>query len=177
MLMDIDFDVSTAVAEHPPVSVETYYHVQQFLYNEARLLDGRQWPEWLELWTPDGMYWMPREYGQESPYDHISMCWENAVMREVRVHTLEHGRAWAQQPITHATRIVGNVMVDGIRSDGCLVVHSAFHTTAWRKDELLHLAGSYTHVLEPRDDTWRIKLKRVDLVDCDAAHGSIQLYM
>lgn len=177
MLMDIDFDVSTEVAERTSITPETYFRVQQFLYNEARLLDGRLWPQWLELWTADGMYWMPREYGQESPYNHISFCWENATMREVRVSTLEHGRAWAQQPITHTTRLVGNVMVDGIRNDGCWVVKSVFHTTAWRKDEQLHLAGSYTHVLEPHGDTWRIKLKRVDLVNCDAVHGPIQLYM
>jgi hypothetical protein len=30
-----------------------------FLYREARLLDDRQWDEWLECYSPKVEYWMP----------------------------------------------------------------------------------------------------------------------
>ena len=32
--------------------------VEQFLYREARLLDERRFPEWLELLADDVRYWM-----------------------------------------------------------------------------------------------------------------------
>ncbi len=34
-------------------------HVRQFLYYEARLLDDRQWDEWLSCYSPQVVYWMP----------------------------------------------------------------------------------------------------------------------
>ena len=36
----------------------TIREVEQFLYREARLLDERQFHEWLELFTDDVRYWM-----------------------------------------------------------------------------------------------------------------------
>lgn len=33
--------------------------IEQFLYREARLLDDRQFQEWLDLLTDDIRYWMP----------------------------------------------------------------------------------------------------------------------
>ena len=38
---------------------EIIREVEQFLYREARMLDNRQFHEWLELFTDDVRYWMP----------------------------------------------------------------------------------------------------------------------
>src|SRR5690606_688641 len=90
MLFDIDFDVSTDQKKAIAVPLETYHRVQQFIYNEARLLDERQWRSWLDLWTEDGMYWIPQQHNQPSPYDHISLCWDNGMLRELRIRTLQN---------------------------------------------------------------------------------------
>ena len=37
----------------------TYENLLAFLYREARLLDDKQWEEWLQLYAPDVEYWMP----------------------------------------------------------------------------------------------------------------------
>jgi benzoate/toluate 1,2-dioxygenase beta subunit len=37
----------------------TYEDIAAFLYREARLLDDRQWDEWIECYAPDATYWMP----------------------------------------------------------------------------------------------------------------------
>ncbi|HLU19752.1 MAG TPA: aromatic-ring-hydroxylating dioxygenase subunit beta [Pusillimonas sp.] len=177
MLFDIDLDVSAVPAKDVTVPLETYHRIQQFIYHEARLLDERQWQAWLDLWTDDGMYWIPQQHDQNSPFDHISLCWDNGMLRELRLRTLDHPRNWAQQPITHATRVVGNVMVDGTDPDGCLIVRSAFHMTEWRKDQPRHMAGSYIHKLVTHEDSWRIRLKQVNLVNCDAVHSAIQVYI
>lgn len=176
MLFDIDFDVSTDSKTDITVPLETYHRIQQFIYHEARLLDERQWQPWLDLWADDGMYWIPQQHGQPSPYDHISLCWENHMLRELRLRTLENPRNWAQQPITRSSRVVSNIMIDGTDADGCLIVRSAFHMTEWRKDDLRHMAGSYIHKLITHEEGWRIRLKQVNLVNCDAVQGAIQVY-
>ena len=37
----------------------SYEALQAFLYREARLLDDKQWDEWLQLYAPDAQFWMP----------------------------------------------------------------------------------------------------------------------
>jgi len=177
MLFDIDFDVATDSVKPVNTPMETWHQVQQFIFHEARLLDERRWQEWLDLWTDDGMYWIPQEHGQTSPYDHISLCWENKILREMRIRTLTNERNWAQQPVTHSSRVIGNVMIDGTDSEGYLVVRSAFHLTESRKDETRYVAGSYIHKLASTDGGWRIRLKQVNLVNCDGTHKSIQAHI
>lgn len=177
MLFDIDFDVASGNAKAVTTPPDTYHEIQRFIYNEARLLDERKWDDWLALWTEDGMYWIPQQPGQASPYDHISLCWDNKMLRELRMRTLTNARNWAQQPITHTSRVVGSVMIDGTDSEGYLVVRSAFHLTEWRKGDARQLAGSYIHKLASTDDGWRIRLKQVNLVNCNDTHGAIQVYI
>ncbi|WP_241630585.1 aromatic-ring-hydroxylating dioxygenase subunit beta, partial [Rosenbergiella nectarea] len=33
--------------------------ISQFLYREARLLDDREWDEWIKCYHPKVVYWMP----------------------------------------------------------------------------------------------------------------------
>jgi benzoate/toluate 1,2-dioxygenase beta subunit len=125
MLLDLDFDVSTDGLSPADVPADAYHRIAQFLYREARLLDERRYADWQALWTADGMYWMPRAPGQQSPYDHISLFWEDRMLRDVRIRRLEHPR---------------------------------------------QLAGRYTHKLAAEGEGWRIRMKRVDLVNCDDVH-------
>ena len=37
----------------------TLEQVRQFLYYEARLLDDRQWDQWLTCYSPKVVFWMP----------------------------------------------------------------------------------------------------------------------
>lgn len=38
-----------------------------FVIREARMLDELRLNDWLELFTDDGHYWMPLEWGQTDP--------------------------------------------------------------------------------------------------------------
>ena len=62
---------------------------------------------------------------------------------------------------------------------GVWTTHTAFHYVETRRDEQTLYAGWATHTLVTAGDsgTLRIKLKRVDLVNCDAAFGNMQLFM
>ncbi|ABM57746.1 aromatic-ring-hydroxylating dioxygenase subunit beta [Verminephrobacter eiseniae] len=179
MLLETDFDVSTADLRPVAWSLEQQHRLQQFLFAEARLLDERRLTDWLNLWTDDGMYWVPQAQQQDNPYDHISLAWEDRMLREIRVRRLSDARNWSQQPATHTTRMVGNISAAGLDGADNLVAHSVFQMSEWRniRDMPLHqVAGRITHKLASHGDTWRIRLKRVDLVNCDAVHGMLQAF-
>ena len=56
-------------------------------------------------------------------------------------------------------------------------LYTPFHYVETRMDEQNLFAGWARHSLVTVDGKLRIKLKRVDLVNCDAAFGNIQLFM
>ncbi|MDA0575948.1 aromatic-ring-hydroxylating dioxygenase subunit beta [Burkholderia gladioli] len=176
MLRDPTFDLSTEpVSALAAEDMALRAQVEQFLYREARLLDTRAFDAWLDLWTPDGMYWLPHEPGQASPHDHISLFWEDATLREVRARRVSNARNWSQQPPTRTARLVGNVMLDGRDAQGRLVVHSTLVVHEWRLGQRT-LAGLVTHKLDTGEG-WKIYLKRVDLVNSTDAFANLEVFV
>ena len=47
--------------------------IEQFLYDEADLLDRPDLDAWIDLYTEDGTYWMPVDEDQSDPINHISL--------------------------------------------------------------------------------------------------------
>jgi benzoate/toluate 1,2-dioxygenase beta subunit len=150
--------------------------VEQFLFHEARLLDERRWDEWLELFTPDGMYWAPLERGQTDPVNRVSLFYENAMLRSVRARRLKERNAWSQQPVAQTQHLVGNVQIEATEG-ASVTVRSAFQMIEWHRAEQRLLGGSYTHSLLREGDGFKIALKRVDLVNCDAIHDALELFL
>lgn len=150
---------------------------EQFLFMEARLLDERRWQDWLRLFTEDGMYWVPLVRGQTDPLSHASLYYEDALLREVRARRLEEQRAWSQQLRTSTARIIGNVQLLPPTGGADLVVTSTFHLLEWRQPGPRLMGGFYTHQLKRQDGGFRILLKRVDLIDCESAHESLEVFV
>jgi benzoate/toluate 1,2-dioxygenase beta subunit len=150
--------------------------VSAFLFHEARLLDARRWHEWLELFTPDGMYWAPLTHDQPDPVNHVSLFYEDAMLRDVRARRLEEKRAWSQQPVTQAARIVGNIIVLSAQDD-VFIVGSTFHMLEWRRQEHRMLGGQYTHTLRRSGNSWRIALKRIDLINREGVQDTLETFL
>lgn len=176
-LLDRAFDVSVAPVAGAELPAAALRGVEQFLFHEARLLDERRFGEWLALWTEHGRYWVPRFHGQADPFEQISLFWEDAMLREVRVRRLENARNWSQQPPTRSARVLGNVSVEGLDAAGHLIVRSVFQLTEWRLAQR-QLAGTVHHKLAATEaGHWKIVLKRVDLVNCDDVHGNLEVFI
>ena len=176
-LLDRRFDVSVQPASGARLGPEALRSVEQFLFHEAALLDDRELDAWLELWDADGRYWVPRFAGQAEPFTQISLFWEDRVLRETRVRRLANPRNWSQQPPARCSHLVGNVSVRGLDAEGCLIVRSSLLYTEWRLEQR-QFAATVHHKLRARDDgSWCMRLKRVDLVNCDAMLGNLELFV
>lgn len=177
MLFDATFDLSTQIAKQVPVSEALRVEIEHFLFREARLLDSRNFDGWLELWMTNGMYWMPHEPDQKNPRDHISLFWEDATLRGVRVRRITNPRNWSQQPVTRTARVIGNVMIDGTDEAGRLIVHSTFSLAEWRNGQR-QLAGVTTHKLVAQEEGgWKIYLKRVDLINAADVFANLEMFV
>ena len=153
-----------------------------FVYAEARMLDELRFEDWLNLYTEDGYYWMPLAHGQTDPKLHASLMYEDKLLLRVRVERLAGQRTFSQQPKSRCHHLLQAPTVehghpDAAPAEGRHVVRTAFHYVETRHDAQTLYAGWATHQLVEQDGALRIRLKRVDLVNCDSAFGNIQLFM
>jgi len=140
---------------------------EEFLVHEARLLDEAQFDDWLALFTPDAQYWVPSEPGQESPHDTVSLIYDDRRLLETRVRRLASPRIYSQEPRSRTSRIVANVTLEETGPDH-VTLRSKFMMIEFRRNEQRLFGGTCLHRLTRRDGTLRIRVKRVDLVNCDA---------
>jgi len=141
--------------------------IQHFLIEEARILDERRWEDWLALFTLNATYWVPIQENQESPRTTISLMYDDRQLLETRVRRLVAGKLHTQTPVARTSRIVVNATIEG-EEDGAVKVRSKFQITEYRRDKQRYFAGTLWHVLEPKDDSFLIRSKKVELVNCDS---------
>ena len=141
---------------------------EAFLIEEARLLDEGQFDAWLALFTPDARYWVPSQPAQTSPFDTVSLMYDDRRLLETRVRRLADPRIYSQEPRSRTSRIVTNVNLGPDSSEPGQIVRSKFILVEYRRETQRLFAGTFTHRLVGDGGTPRIAMKRVDLVNCDA---------
>ncbi|MEE2997619.1 MAG: aromatic-ring-hydroxylating dioxygenase subunit beta [Pseudomonadota bacterium] len=147
-------------------------NVEVFIFHEARLLDERRFEEWLDLFSHDGVYWIPATPGQEDPLGEVSIAYEERQLIDVRVRRLRHPENYADQPTVRTRRVIGNLVIDSADA-GSVVARSNFTFADFQGDEQRIFVGEYVHTLRPIKDSYEIVQKRVNLVNCDAPLGGI----
>ncbi|MFT3755694.1 MAG: benzoate 1,2-dioxygenase small subunit [Pseudoxanthomonas sp.] len=109
-----------------------YHELLQFLYRESRLLDDRQWDEWLTLYAEDVTYWMPAwdddDQVTEDPHSQISLIYyPNRNGLEDRVFRIKTERSGASTPEPRTNHTVSNVEVLAQRGEEVDLRYN-FHT-------------------------------------------------
>lgn len=157
------------------VEIDVKSEAEAFLIAEARLLDAGRFDEWLALFAEDGFYWVPAAPGQSDPLNHLSILYEDKSVLGMRVRRLGHPRVYSAQPAPRTAHLVGNVTAapgaePGVDCEVRSTVMMAEYRPGLAADRRLW-AGQQAHKLRRTPKGWRIVLKRVDLIDCDAVHG------
>jgi 3-phenylpropionate/cinnamic acid dioxygenase small subunit len=149
-----------------------------FVVREARLLDERRYEEWNALFTDDAFYWVPLTPNQPDGLNHTSHLYEDKLLRELRIERLKSPRAFSQQPPTRSHHLLQTPTVEPVdASANRWIVRSEFHYTESQGDELNILVGTCWHHLTVEAGRLRMTLKRVDLINCDAALPAVQLFI
>ena len=159
-------------------SIPTDRELVDFVYREARLLDEQRFEDWLALFADDGHYWMPLAPGQTDARLHASLMHEDKLLLQVRIERLRGARTYSQQPASRSHHLLQAPTVESRdEAAGVYTTRCAYHYVETRRDEQQLHAGWATHTLVATPAGLRIRLKRVDLVNCDAAFGNLQLFM
>jgi benzoate/toluate 1,2-dioxygenase subunit beta len=140
-----------------------YNAICTFLYREARLLDDRQWDEWLELYAEDVEYWMPAwdddDRTTEDPHSQISLIYyANRHGLEDRVFRIKTERSGASSPEPRTGHAVLNVEVLAE-----VDVRYNFHTLSHRYKATDEFFGTMFVTLRRQEGSFLIGRKKIVL--------------
>ena len=101
--------------------------IEEFLYDEANLLDERRFKEWLDTLAEDLRYFMPMEYnvkaGEHATREltqrdkHMSWFNEGKWTLTKRAEQILTGVHWAEEPLSRVCRMVSNVQLTAIETN------------------------------------------------------------
>lgn len=180
----------THVAEKPvpaapptrPARDARYYElkreIEEFLYDEAALLDRRAFRDWLDLLADDLVYFMPMmfnvKFGEHAQREKTrlekDMSWFNEGKWTLtkRAEQILTGVHWAEEPLSRVCRLVSNVRLTSIdtNADGHLEVgvDSRFLIYQNRcEHEQYIFVGSRADVLRQADDGWKLARREINI--------------
>jgi 3-phenylpropionate/cinnamic acid dioxygenase small subunit len=156
----------------------TEAELAKFIYQEARLLDEKRFDQWYELFTEDAHYWVPLVPGQTDPLTHNSLAYEDKLLLKLRIERLKQPTAFSQKPASRCLHVLQAPQLEN--SDdarGEFRLRTTFLYTETKGDDSQRYAATAWHTLVRSDEGLKIRLKRVDILNADAALPSIQLFL
>ena len=147
------------------------YEVEQFLYEEAALLDARKFREWLGLVADDIHYWMPirrtvtrsdLEFEFTNP-GAMAYFDDDRGLLEMRVKKLEASSAWSEDPPSRSRHFVSNVRITEIAGDE-ITIDASFHLYRTRlNSEADNWVGRRTDLLRRSGSSFKLAKRHIFL--------------
>ncbi|WP_068091204.1 3-phenylpropionate/cinnamic acid dioxygenase subunit beta [Novosphingobium rosa] len=146
------------------------HEVEQFLYEEARLLDTQDYQGWLALLTDDIHYWAPVVESREARHragHYIAATDESAYFDDtratlgMRVARLGFPGAWAEVPPSRMSRLIANIQPGPETAEG-IAVRSTFFLYRSRlevEEDVYH--GAREDVLRRVDGQLRLARRKI----------------
>ena len=152
--------------------------LEEFLYDEANLLDERRFEEWLDTLAEDLEYFMPMtfnvKFGEHGSREHTTkeehMSWFNEGKWTLakRVEQIMTGVHWAEEPLSRVSRLVTNVQLTAIainaRGAEEVSVSSRFLTYQNRCEYEQNLfVGDRRDVVRRTENGWKLARREIDI--------------
>jgi benzoate/toluate 1,2-dioxygenase beta subunit len=147
------------------------------LEREARLLDRQRYDEWLAMFAGECIYWVPATPSGGDPRREVAVMFDDRRRLEDRVYRLRTGYAWSQVPGSRTSRLVGNVEAFSTADASIRMVRSNFLINEFRDGEMRSLAGWCGHRFIRRGANWEIKVKEVNMLECDQSLRNLSIIL
>ena len=157
----------------------SYQDICAFLYREARLLDDREFDEWLDCYSDNIEYWMPAWTDDDAlttdPHSQISLIYYgNRKGLQDRVYRLKTERSSASTPEARTSHFISNVEVVATRPDAIELRYN-WHTLSHRYQQTQQFFGTTFVTLDITEEAPKILKKKIVLKD-DYIHQVIDVY-
>ncbi len=154
------------------MSSELLKSAERFLFHEARLMDEHRLSEWLALWDTDALYWVPCGNEEPGPRRLAAIIYDDRAQLEQRIARLQGRQAYSQQPQSALIRVLSNVEIESTKED-TVVLTSTFSLGEWRNGRQTAYFGRNFHTLAIQENSFRIRTKKVLLLNNDGPLGNL----
>src|SRR5579872_5419976 len=137
--------------------------IESFLYREARLMDAHAYDEWLALWDQDATYWVPCNSDDIDPTQNVSIIYDRRGQLRARIQRFKE-TSWLREQAPRLKRLISNIEIESA-SDSEVVVSSGFILAELHHHTQYLWSGGATHALIPNGDSFKIKSKKVLLLN------------
>ena len=151
--------------------------VEDFLYQEAALLDAWRLDDWLALFTADGSYLVPTtDLPDGDPRKDLVFIDDDMVRLRARVERLKSRHGHREYPSSRTRRFVTNIRINV--EDGAIVVTSSFLVYRFRMGESSPYVGWYEHRLKRVEGELKIHHRKA-VLDLEALtdHGAVSIIL
>jgi len=152
--------------------------IEDFLYEEAALLDEWRLDEWLELLTEDAIYEVPSTDSPDADPQHtLSLIADDKARIRSRVAQLLGKTAWAENPPSRTRRMISNVRIRRVEGDA-IEVTANFVVYRLRFEQMDTYVGRYEYTLVQRDGRLKIRARKA-ILDLEALrpHGKVSFIL
>ncbi len=147
--------------------------IEAFLYEEARLLDDGEYEAWVDLFTDDGILWIPCNKPDVDPARELNLAYDTKARLRERVDRIRSEFFWSQEPASRTCRLVSNITLkEPADGDDCMV-ESRFVLMELRRHKQNLFGGTNRHRLVRSGEGWKIREKLVRLINNDEALGNL----
>jgi p-cumate 2,3-dioxygenase beta subunit len=151
--------------------------VEEFLFEEAALLDAWRLDDWLALFTRDARYEVPStDRPGGGPADALMLVSDTRAMIAARVKRLNSRKAHREFPWSRTRRIIGNVRV--LAEEGGEVEVAANFAVYRSRREVSVYMGQYRYRLVRDGESFKIRFRRAELdVETLDPHGTLSIIL
>jgi len=167
-----------AIAAVQQLQSNTRQMIEDFLYEEAALLDEWRLDEWLELLTEDATYEVPStDTPDGDPRTTLSLIADDITRIRSRVAQLLGKSAWAENPPSRTRRMISNVRVLQVEGEA---IHVAANFVVYRLrfEQMDTYVGRYEYTLVQRNGRLKIRTRKA-ILDLEALrpHGKVSFIL
>jgi p-cumate 2,3-dioxygenase beta subunit len=151
--------------------------VEDFLFQEAALLDAWRLDEWLALFTADGRYLVPTtDLPDGDPQKDLVFIDDDMVRLRARVERLKSRHGHREYPSSRTRRFITNIRIK--EEDGVIVATSSFLLYRFRMGEASPYVGWYEHTLKRINGELKIQHRKA-VLDLEALsdHGAVSIIL
>lgn len=160
------------------VSSLTRSDIEDFLYEEAALLDEWRLREWLTLLTEDATYEVPStDVPDGNSQETLFLIADNADRLRMRVDQLLGKSAWAENPPSRTRRMISNVRIRNVE-DPTLRITANFVVYRMRSGHIDTYIGRYEYTLVQQNGALKIQHRKA-ILDLESLrpHGKVSIIL
>lgn len=156
---------------------KTLWPAIEFIWQEAMLLDRKQYAQWLELWEPSGLYIVPIDADAVEFEDKLNYVYDDHRMRQLRVDRMMAGTAGSVIDAASTVRTLSRFVRLPSKDEGVIEVSAAQILIAYKRATTTIFAANVTYAIRMDKPEPRIERKIVRLINSEDALSSIGFFL